>query len=268
MALAKKPLEIFQQVTVKNAEELAGVSAMFAVVRAKSNISRHIQSSPLPVFGTHRPMRPRKIADMADIRRRVNWQKRVQAALGRPPSRHLQCVQLPIEVKKMIARPDSLDRTSPVRSIRLMRTSGVQRWSMWLLVTTMAVVGCYFWVDRPLALFAHDQTKQFDIFVALRYIPQVLTPPVLVAFGVLGLRALNNRPLSRLQTTAVLAAASLAIAELLKVQLEFIFGRTWPRPGFSTIPLSFATGSMASIRFMGARGLHRFPQAIPRSRAR
>jgi len=39
---------------------------------------------------------------------------------------------------------------------------------------------------------------------------------------------LNNQPLSRLQTTAVLAVASLAIAELLKVQLKFIFGRTWP----------------------------------------
>jgi hypothetical protein len=43
MALAKKPLEIFQQVTVKNAEELAGVSAMFVVVRAKWNASHHIR---------------------------------------------------------------------------------------------------------------------------------------------------------------------------------------------------------------------------------
>ena len=33
----------------------------------------------------------------------------------------------------------------------------------------VSVVGCYFWVDRPLALFAHDQTKQFDIFVTLTY---------------------------------------------------------------------------------------------------
>jgi hypothetical protein len=33
---------------VKNAEELAGVSAMFVVVRAKSNFSRHIQNSSLP----------------------------------------------------------------------------------------------------------------------------------------------------------------------------------------------------------------------------
>ena len=88
----------------------------------------------------------------------------------------------------------------------------------------VSVVGCYFWVDRPLALFAHDQTKQFDIFITLTYIPEVLTAPVLVAFVVLGLRALNNQPLSRLQTTAVLAVASLAIAELLKVQLKFIFG--------------------------------------------
>jgi len=41
MALAKKPLEIFQQVTAKSAEELAGVSAMFVVVRAKWNASHH-----------------------------------------------------------------------------------------------------------------------------------------------------------------------------------------------------------------------------------
>jgi len=68
----------------------------------------------------------------------------------------------------------------------------------------VSVVGCYFWEDRPLALFAHDQTKQFDIFITLTYIPEVLTAPVLVAFVVLGLRALNNQPLSRLQTTAVL----------------------------------------------------------------
>ena len=33
---------------MKNAEELAGASAMFVVVRAKSNFSRHIQNSPLP----------------------------------------------------------------------------------------------------------------------------------------------------------------------------------------------------------------------------
>jgi hypothetical protein len=33
---------------VKNAEELADASAMFVVVRAKSNFSRHIQNSPLP----------------------------------------------------------------------------------------------------------------------------------------------------------------------------------------------------------------------------
>ena len=33
---------------MKNAAELAGVYAMFVVVRVKSNVSRHIQRSPLP----------------------------------------------------------------------------------------------------------------------------------------------------------------------------------------------------------------------------
>jgi len=91
----------------------------------------------------------------------------------------------------------------------------------------VSVVGCYFWVDRPLALFAHDQTKQFDIFVTLTYSRGVDGACARRVRGT-RTRALNNQPLSRLQTTAVLAVASLAIAELLKVQLKFIFGRTWP----------------------------------------
>ena len=85
------------------------------------------------------------------------------------------------------------------------------------------MVGCYFWVDRPLALFAHDQTKQFDIFVTLTYSRGVDGACARRVRGT-RTRALNNQPLSRLQTTAVLAVASLAIAELLKIQLKFIFG--------------------------------------------
>src|SRR6516164_7556123 len=75
----------------------------------------------------------------------------------------------------------------------------------------VSVVGCFFWVDRPLALFAHDQTKQFDIFVTLTYSRGVDGACARRVRGT-RTRALNNQPLSRLQTTAVLAVASLAIA--------------------------------------------------------
>src|SRR6516164_8282806 len=71
----------------------------------------------------------------------------------------------------------------------------------------VSVVGCYFWVDRPLALFAHDQTKQFDIFVTLTYSRGVDGACARRVRGT-RTRALNNQPLSRLQTTAVLAVAS------------------------------------------------------------
>jgi hypothetical protein len=168
----------------------------------------------------------------------------------------------------MSARPDSADRTSPLRSIPLMRTSGVQGWSIWFLVTTMAVVGCYFWVDRPLALFAHDQTRRFHVFVTLTYIPDVLMPPVLVAFVALGLRALANQSLSRLQTTAVLAAASPAIAELTKVQLKFIFGRTWPETWVLNNPSFIRDGVYGFNPLHGVRGSHHFPRDTPRSPAR
>src|SRR5262249_17168420 len=41
VALAKNPSQVFQLATLKNAAELAAAAARFAVVRAKSKISRH-----------------------------------------------------------------------------------------------------------------------------------------------------------------------------------------------------------------------------------
>jgi membrane-associated phospholipid phosphatase len=106
--------------------------------------------------------------------------------------------------------------------------NAMQKWSIGLVVTVFAVVVSYVWLDRPIALFAHDQLVRYDLFAKLTYIPEIITPLVLLAFAAVGLRALNGRPLSKLPTVAVLAAASLAVAAVAKDQLKFVFGRTWP----------------------------------------
>src|SRR5712692_8479800 len=102
--------------------------------------------------------------------------------------------------------------------------SGIRKWSIWFALTSSAVIASYFWFDQPIALLAHDQLQRFDLFTKLTYIPEVITPLVVVAFVAIALRALSGRPLSKLQTVAVLAAASLAVAAAVKDQLKFVFG--------------------------------------------
>src|SRR5262245_29167703 len=106
--------------------------------------------------------------------------------------------------------------------------SGIAKWSIWFALTIGAVIASYLWLDRPIALIAHEQSRPYDLFTKLTYVPGVILPVVSIAFAVIALRALNGKALAKLPTVAVLAAASLAIAIAIKDQLKFAFGRTWP----------------------------------------
>jgi hypothetical protein len=70
------------------------------------------------------------------------------------------------------------------------------------LLTTLAVVVSCLWLDRPIALFAHDRLKQYNLVEDLTYIPEIVTPIGLLAFALIGVYALRGRPL---QTNLVLA---------------------------------------------------------------
>lgn len=106
--------------------------------------------------------------------------------------------------------------------------NGLRNWSLGFLGTTLAVVGSYLWLDRPIALIAHEELQRFHLFEKLTHIPEALTPLAVVAMLVLGLRGLTRRPLSRFQTVLLLSGASLAVAVVIKDQLKFAFGRPWP----------------------------------------
>src|SRR3989449_5377361 len=106
--------------------------------------------------------------------------------------------------------------------------NAMRKWSIGFVLTTLVVVVSYAWLDRPIAFFAHDQLQRYDLFAKLTYLPEIITPLVLLAFAAIGLHALLGRQLPKLETVAVLAGASLAIADAVKDKLKFAFGRTWP----------------------------------------
>jgi membrane-associated phospholipid phosphatase len=135
----------------------------------------------------------------------------------------------------------------------------VHKWFIWLGITVLADVVSYVWLDRPIARFAHQHLHQYDLFAKLTYIPEIISPVVIVAFVAIGLWALSTRTLSKLQTVVVLAAASLAVTTGVKTQLKFAFGRTWPETWVRNNPSFIRDGVYGFNPFHGGPGFAAFP---------
>ena len=110
--------------------------------------------------------------------------------------------------------PSVLKAITIVRPETLVRwhRAGFRRYWRWKSRTLggrpKAASGLGGWVlllGRSAACAVCSRSNQAVRYLHSTYVYSRLTAPVLVAFVVLGLRALNNQPLSRLQTTAVLA---------------------------------------------------------------
>ena len=135
----------------------------------------------------------------------------------------------------------------------------LRNWSLGFLGTAVAVAVAYFWLDRPIAQFAHQELHDFHLFEKLTLIPDALTPLAVLAFMVLGLRGLTRRPLSKFQTVMLLSGVSLAVAVTNKDQLKYIFGRTWPETWIRNNPSFIRDGVYGFHPFHGGTGYSSFP---------
>jgi len=137
--------------------------------------------------------------------------------------------------------------------------NAIQKWSCGFISTAVAVVASYEWLDRPIALFAHGQLHQYDLFAKLTYIPEILTPLVLLIYAAIGLHALLGRKLPKLETVAVLAGVSVAVADAVKDKLKFAFGRTWPETWVRDNPSFIRDGVLGFNPFHGGPAFAAFP---------
>jgi hypothetical protein len=114
------------------------------------------------------------------------------------------------------------------------------RLKIWLtafIATSAVVVLCYLYVDRPVAFFAHANTvpnrRYFDM---LTRISEYLFVAAAVAFVVFGLRTLVTARWHKWQAALLLCGITLAVAETIKDELKFAFGRTWPETWVNNNP--------------------------------
>jgi membrane-associated phospholipid phosphatase len=138
-------------------------------------------------------------------------------------------------------------------------TNDFRNWVGSFILTAASVFVSYEWIDRPIAFFVHDHTSQNQIFVWLQQIPEAFPPLATLAFFALGLLALNKYRFSIFQAVILLCCLSLVVADALKDQLKFVFGRTWPETWVSNNPSLIHDGVYGFNPFHGGVGFASFP---------
>src|SRR5882757_3609797 len=96
-------------------------------------------------------------------------------------------------------------------------------WLASLLATAIIVAISFQWLDRPIALLVHSGPHEPNngLWIWLTPIPNPLIPLALIAFVVLGLRALLGRSLLNRQAVAFVCSLSVIVTETAKDQLKF-----------------------------------------------
>jgi membrane-associated phospholipid phosphatase len=137
--------------------------------------------------------------------------------------------------------------------------TSARNWTLAFLGTAAAVVACYLWLDRPIALLVHAEFQQYKLFEKLTYIPDAIVPLALLGLGLIGLLGLHGRSLSKATTVILLSGISLAVSQAIKDQLKFAFGRTWPDTWIRNNPSLIRDHVFGFFPFHGGPGYASFP---------
>lgn len=134
-------------------------------------------------------------------------------------------------------------------------------WLLALVLVILAVVASYCWFDRPIALFVHNHFPRDSriMIEPVTYFPNPLISVATITFLALGIWGLTGRPQSKMQAAILICSASIVIAETIKSQLKFVFGRTWPETWFQNNPSFIHDGIYGFNLFHGGEAYQSFP---------
>ncbi|HTS93422.1 MAG TPA: phosphatase PAP2 family protein [Stellaceae bacterium] len=133
------------------------------------------------------------------------------------------------------------------------------RW-LWSALACLVLVGVTIaWLDRPIARFVHAQFPDKNVFDWMQRLPEWLTTAAaLVLLGLIVAWALGRRVRGPCEVLAR-ASLSLAAAVLMKDQLKFLFGRTWPETWVNKNPSYISDGVFGFFPLHGGVGWAAFP---------
>jgi membrane-associated phospholipid phosphatase len=123
----------------------------------------------------------------------------------------------------------------------------------------LAVVICYFWVDRTVAFFVYDHhINSIKVFRWLTY-----PPPEVQNWSALMLTVLLVRrtwgPFLRWQKVLFVSCISLIVADTFRISLGDVFGRYWPETWTHDNPSLIGTGTYGFHPFQRGDDIGSFP---------
>src|SRR5262245_8784576 len=135
-----------------------------------------------------------------------------------------------------------------------------QKWAIALLIWLLCITASFLWVDRPVALFVHDELEGYrNIFDVAARLPKVLGPLVVAYTLIVGARVVAGQRMTEIQTVIVISALSWAVSDVPENWLKFVFGRTWPETWVQDNP-SLIRDSVNNFNpFHGGPGFAAFP---------
>jgi membrane-associated phospholipid phosphatase len=133
-------------------------------------------------------------------------------------------------------------------------------WATGFLICGVLVIILYFWIDRPVTYFVHDELSDYrPIFDLPARLPKVVGPLVATITLIVGVRALMKRPVTGVQVAFVLSALSWAVSAVPESWLKFAFGRTWPETWIQDNPSLIRDHVYGFNPFHGGPGYAAFP---------
>ncbi|MFY9657595.1 MAG: phosphatase PAP2 family protein [Methylocystis sp.] len=118
----------------------------------------------------------------------------------------------------------------------------------------------YFFLDRQVASGLRPYTHGVQLFVWLTYIVNPLIPLACIAAAFIGARALVRGSITPAESTLLRICCAILIAYVLKEQLKYVFGRTWPETWTNNNPSFFGNPSTYGFFPMhGGPGYASFP---------
>lgn len=128
-----------------------------------------------------------------------------------------------------------------------------------LVIGFVAVVICYFFVDRPVAFFVHQHRP--SCVEELRWLTE--PPPLVQSWAPLVLVLLAIRravgPWRRWQTALFVACASVIVADQFRESLGDLCGRYWPETWHDNNPSLIGTGAYGFHPFQVGDDVGSFP---------
>jgi membrane-associated phospholipid phosphatase len=107
-------------------------------------------------------------------------------------------------------------------------TRTLKAWVAAFLATAAIVFVSVQWFDRPIALFFYSTGERHRI--PIETADRIFSLPSIAAavFVICGVCAITGRRLSRVEAIIAICTIGVLVTTVLKDQLKFVFGRTWP----------------------------------------